>query len=78
MTQNLAQRLILLRLVAFASEPSAKLGFDHAKGRFNIRALMIVRQELIAFVLVEVKHLGSCNQLVLGNELSNELRSDAF
>lgn len=54
MTKHLAQRLIGLRRVTLAPKATTKLTFDHAKGAFNIRALMIVRQELFVLELIMI------------------------
>lgn len=57
MAQHLAQRLVNLRRVAFASQVSVKLRLDHVEHGFDIRPLVIGLQKLITLEAIEVIHL---------------------
>ena len=54
MAQNLAKQLIRLRLISLAAEPPAELTFNHAKGRLNITAFVIMLPEPLLIVRIEV------------------------
>jgi hypothetical protein len=54
MTQNLAQQLILLRLIRLAAKRAAELTFDHTENRFHITTLVIVALEPSLIVRIEV------------------------
>jgi hypothetical protein len=54
--ENLAQRFVYLRRLALAPQTVAELRLYHAKGRLDVRALVVVLHELFRVVRVEVKH----------------------
>jgi hypothetical protein len=47
MTQNLTQSLINHRHISLAAEAVTKLSLHHAKGRFDIRALVVPLQNSV-------------------------------
>ena len=57
MTQNLTESLIDLRGFGFAPQGNSKLCLDLMERRFNIRALVVMRHELLGVVAVQVVHL---------------------
>src|ERR1700677_154035 len=58
MTQNLTQSLVNHRHIGLAAEAVTKLPLHHAKGRFDVRALVVVLQKLGFSELKVVVHLA--------------------
>src|SRR5580698_8970482 len=55
-TEDLGENLVHLRVLRLSANARAKLGLDHVKNGFNIRPLMVVRQELLAVIGEELIH----------------------
>src|ERR1700735_654505 len=49
-TEDLSKNLVHLRVLRLGANARAKLGLNHMKNGFNIRPLMVVRQELLAII----------------------------
>src|SRR5689334_6536022 len=58
--QNLAQGFIDHRYVGLGPKRISKLSLHHAKGRFDVRPLMIVSKEFIASVHEQMVHPPPC------------------
>jgi len=54
MAKYLTKQFIFLRLITLASQASAKLSFNHAKGSFDVAALVILTLEPLLIVCIEV------------------------
>ena len=55
-TQDLRENLVDLRRRRLGANAGSKLGLDHMEGGFDIRPLVIVREELLAMVGEELVH----------------------
>ncbi len=58
MAQHLAQHFVVLRCRPLGAERVPELALDHREGRFDVAALVVVVQELIALEHVIVVHLA--------------------
>jgi hypothetical protein len=56
MAQNFTEDVVLHRHIRLAPDMIAKLRLDHTEGALNVRALMIVSQELLAIEGEVVEH----------------------
>src|ERR1700730_2872992 len=64
MTENFAQGFVVHRNVVLAPQAVSELAFHHGECGFNVTALVVVLQELIAPELKVVIHLFPCSAAV--------------
>ena len=57
MTKNFGKDLVDLSGVRLSANAGSELGLDHVERRFNVRPLMVVREELLAIVDEKLVHL---------------------
>jgi hypothetical protein len=63
MAKHLAKKLVDLSDRRLGAKPRSELGLNHGEGRFDVRPLVVVRQEFLAAIAEQMKrplpNLGS-------------------